>query len=459
MKQARQGATAAGWRWGPFTCRIPFLHSRLLWPEFLQGTLVATATGLALVPVLSGYFGMSFEQAVACVLFNSIFLVSSLYIFGEPYAPGWTTAALPLALVYVIAGYPDPTTRFQAMTALTLSYAALVFVLGVTGLGRKLMRWLPDTLKAGILLGAALSAFRRVFVDDGGKLLMSQPVTTAVACAICLVCVFSTPFRRLVERHRALALLVALGLLPGFLAAAIIGPLVGEVQYDIQWGWLLPPMGEAMAKMSPFSIGWPPPEMYLAGIPLVLVTYVIQFGDWVTGNEVLREAAPSRPDDPVDINASRSHLALAIRNAASALVSPFFTTQGSLWTGVHVIVVKRWKEGPRAVPDLHSGMMSYYLMGLPFIYFMLPLLTAMKPLLGIALSLTLVLTGFACAYIGMAIPRDASARGAAMLTGAALALLQPWVGLLVGIGVCLLLVGPERRASPAAPAPGADAES
>jgi hypothetical protein len=181
--------------------------------------------------------------------------------------------------------------------------------------------------------------------------------------------------------------------------------------------------------------------MYLAGIPLVLVTYVLQFGDWVTGNEVLRDAAPSRPDDPVDIDLGRSHLALAIRNFASALVSPFLSIQGTLWTGVQVVVATRWKEGPRAMRDLHSGLMSYYLMGLPIMFFLLPLLSALKPLLGIAMSLTLVTSGFACAYIGMAIPRDAANRGAALLTGIALALFDPWIGLLVGIGAWLLLVG------------------
>ncbi|MBB1087026.1 hypothetical protein H4F99_00830 [Lysobacter sp. SG-8] len=453
MSDARHAVTQAtptpGWRWGPFVFRLPFLHSKLLWPEFLQGTLVATATGLALVPVLGGYFGMGFEEAVACVLLYSVFLVISLYVFGEPYAPGWTTAALPLALAYVIGGFPDPVARFQAMTALTLTYAALVLFLGVSGLGARLMAWMPATLKAGILLGAALSAFKQVFVDDAGKFLMAQPITTTVACLVCLVCVFSLPFRRLIERRPSLGVLAALGLLPGFLTAAIVGPLVGEVQYEVEWGLLLPPVGDAVAKMSPFSIGWPPMEMYLAGLPLVLITYVIQFGDWVTGNEVLREAQPSRPDDPVDINPGRSHLVLAIRNAASALVAPFFTTQGTLWTGVHVIVANRWKQGPRAMRDLHSGLMSYYLMGLPFIYFLLPLLTALKPLLGIALSLTLVLTGFACAYIGMAIPRDNIARGAALLTGAALALFAPWVGLLVGIAACVLLVGRETPPTPA----------
>ena len=433
-----------GWRWGPFNFRLPFYHTRLHWPEFLQGLLVSTATGLALVPVLVGYFGLSFEQAITCTMLHSVFLVSALYVFGEPYAPGWNTAALPLVMAFVFAGYPTPDQRFQAMTALSLSFAGLVFVLGITGLGRKLMRWIPNTLKAGIILGAAIASFKQVFVDDAEKFLLVQPISTIAACVVCMVCLFSLPFQKLKLRHRSFAAIAALGLLPGFIAAAIVGPLVGEVDFEVQWGWLVPPVSETIARMSPFSIGWPTAEMYLKCIPLVLITYVIQFGDWVTGDEVLREAMPSRPDDPVDIDSTRSHLALAIRNFGSALVAPFFPTQGTLWTGVHVIVVKRWKEGPLAMRDLHSGMISYYLMGLPFIYFLLPLLTGLKPLLGIALSLTLILSGFACAYIGMTLPRNPISRGTALLIGTALAVFEPWIGLLVGLCACLLLVGLER---------------
>lgn len=84
--------------------------------------------------------------------------------------------------------------------------------------------------------------------------------------------------------------------------------------------------------------------------------------------------------------------------------------------------------------SLHSGLASYYLMGLPFIFFLLPLLTGLKPLLGIALSLTLVLTGFACAYIAMSIPRDNASRGTVVLIGAALPFLvvpmSYWFGLI-----------------------------
>ncbi|MGY1410254.1 MULTISPECIES: hypothetical protein [unclassified Luteimonas] len=456
-RDVRPTPEKTGWRWGPFTFRLPFLHTRPCWQELLQGTLVATATGLALVPILTGYFGMDFEQAIAATLLFSVFLVMSLWGFGDPYAPGWNTPALPLVLAFVLARYDTPDLRFQAMTALSLQFAVLVFALGITGTGPRLIAWLPPTLRASILIGSALAAFHQVFITDAPRFLHKQPISILLACAICLMCVFSAPLHRWQARFGWLRTLTSLGLLPGFLAAALIGPLVGEVHYQIEWGWLLPPVGEAVAKMSPFSIGWPSASMYFDVVPLVLLTYVIQFGDWVTGDAVVREAQPSRPDDPIRIDPRRSHLVLALRNAGSALVAPFFPAQGSLWTGVHVVVATRWREGPRSMRDLHSGLISYYLMGLPVIYFLMPLLTGVQPLLGVALAITLVTSGFACAYIGMAIPRNNAERGSALLGGVALALFDPWIALAVAVACWFLLVGREQKGSPSpAPIPASD---
>jgi hypothetical protein len=61
--------------------------------------------------------------------------------------------------------------------------------------------------------------------------------------------------------------------------------------------------------------------------------------------------------------------------------------------------------------------------------------------MGIALSLTLVLTGFACAYVAMGIPRTQIERGVTVLTAVALAIFSPWVGMAIGIAAVLLLVG------------------
>ena len=441
MNESNTAASRGGLRWGPFTLRIPFVHARWYWSEGLQGTMVAAATGLALVPVMMGYFGLTFEQAVAASFIHSILISSAVFVFGEPYAPGWITPALPLVLTFVIAGFESPAERFQAMTALSLNFSLIVVILGLTGLGGRFMKWLPPALKGGIILGAAIAALKRVFHDDADKYLLAQPISTTLACAVCLLLAFSLPLQRLRETNRAVGLLAALGLLPGFLLAAIIGPMVGEIDYDIEWGFLLPPVGEVWALASPWAIGWPDAAMMLKCLPLAVVAYIILFGDLVTGNEVLRQAAASRPDDPPDINPSRSHLSVGIRNALMAISAPFFPTQGSMWTGVHVIVVQRWKRGSKSMDHLFSGLGSYYVMCLPFMFFLLPMLTGLKPLMGIALSLTLVLTGFACAYVAMAIPRDATERGVVLLTGMALALFEPWQGLLIGVIATLTMVG------------------
>jgi hypothetical protein len=78
---------------------------------------------------------------------------------------------------------------------------------------------------------------------------------------------------------------------------------------------------------------------------------------------------------------------------------------------------------------------------LPILYLTLPLVTGLRPLLGIALSLTLVLTGFACAYIAMEIPRNQTERGIVLLGGVALAIFEPHWGLLVAIAATFLLLG------------------
>lgn len=441
----------SGIRWGLFTARIPFVHARWYWAEGLQGILVAAATGLALVPVFTAYFGLSFEQAVAASMVHSLLLISAILIFGEPYCPGWITPALPLVLTFVIGGFATVAERWQVMVALSLDFALIVGILGITGMGRRFMHWLPPALKAGIILGAAIAAFKRVFIDDAERYLLAQPISTTIACVVCLVLTFSLPMQRWKERYPWLLKLAALGLLPGFLLAALIGPLVGEISYEVQWGILVPPVHEVWAIASPFAVGWPSAQLMLQCLPLALVGYVILFGDLVTGNAVLHEAAPSRPDDPIDINPTRSHLSLAVRNLVMAVVAPFFPTQGSLWTGVHVVVVNRWRQGKAQMDHLFSGIGSYYFMGIPFLFFLLPLLTGLKPLMGIALSLTLVLTGFACAYVAMAIPRNPTERGVVLLTGMALALFEPWQGLLLGIVATLLLLGweinPEEKAA------------
>ncbi len=468
MRQQRtEGAEHPGWRWGPFTFRVPFYHTGITWPEFWQGIFVAGATGLGLVPLLMGPFGLSFEEAIACIFIQSMLISSAPIIFGEPFAPGWVTPALPLAIAFILAvdgnGQPvfgSPQEKFQMMTAVSLNFAAIILIMGLTGLGHRFIRWLPDALKSGIILGAAIAALMRVFIDERKELLLSQPITTIVAVSLCLILTFSLPVQRLKLRWPWLAGLAGLGLLPGFAVAAIIGPLVGEISYHEAMdslgttfgdNILIPPFAALYEKVSPLAIGWPSPQMFLDALPLAVMGYVILFGDLITGMEVLQEAQPRRPDEKVVIDIDRSHFSLAIRNAVMALFAPFFPTQGCLWTGVHVIIVQRWKDGRQAMDSLYTGISSYYVFGVPLLYMVLPLLYLLRPLMGIALSLTLVLTGFACAYVAMGISKTPIERGVALLTAVSLVVFpNPWIGMTVGIVATLLLVGwpthPEKAA-------------
>ena len=156
----------SGFKWGIFRAYIPFLNMRIDWALLAQGLVVSLSTGLALVPLLTASFGLTFEEAVTLAMLHMILVTSHIMVFGEPYAAGWITAALPLVLVTVLGDLADPAERFKMMTALSLEFSFLCLLMAVTGLGQKLIDSIPTALKAGIIFGAALAAFKRIFYDD-----------------------------------------------------------------------------------------------------------------------------------------------------------------------------------------------------------------------------------------------------------------------------------------------------
>ncbi|MDB3951617.1 hypothetical protein N9424_01390 [Gammaproteobacteria bacterium] len=439
--------TNKGISWGPFTLRIPFIHIKFRAGEFFQGMVISGATAFAAVPVAMG-LGLSFEEGVALSFVAGSLIASGPIFFGEPMAPGWITPALPIVIAAFATkgqfnGVYDPAT-FQFMAAMCIEFTLLVFILGSTGWGKKLIQIIPNGLKAGIILGAALAAFYQVFVTDMDKLML-QPISMAVAIVLCVITTFSDPFKRLAEKNIFFKKIGSLGLLPGFILAGLVAFLLKEVTFDIQWGFQVPDVVALFNKTSPLVIGFPSIPMYLEALPLVIIGYTLLFGDLITATEVLNDGQKSRPDEPLDINLDRSHLSIAVRNFLGLLINPFFPTQGALWTGVHVVVVERWKKGPKEMPSIFDGLGSYYLMGLPILYFTLPFITLMKPLMQMALTLTLILTGFACAYVAMAIPKKNTEMASALLIAVFITFFSAWVGLLVGILLSVLVIGLDKK--------------
>ena len=439
--------TNKGLKWGPFTARIPFIHIKFRGAEFFQGLVIAGATAFAAVPIAMG-LGLTFEEGVALSFIAGTLIGAGPIFFGEPMAPGWVTPAVPIVIAAFAAkgqfnGVYDPEV-FKLMAAMCIEFTLLLFIMGITGWGKKLIQIIPNGLKAGIILGAALAAFYQVFITDIDKLMM-QPISMIVAISLCVITTFSDPFKKLALNNNFFKKLGSLGLLPGFVIAGIVAFLLNEVTFSIEWGFKIPEVVSLFNRTSPLAIGFPSLDMYLEAIPLVIIAYTLLFGDLITATEVLNDAQVKRPDEPLDVNVDRSHLSIAFRNFIGLLINPFFPTQGALWTGVHVVIVERWKKGFKEMPSIFDGLGSYYLMAIPFLYVTLPFITLMKPLMQMALTLTLILTGFACSYVAMAIPKKNSEMASALLIAVFITFFSAWVGLLIGIILSIFVVGLEKK--------------
>ena len=458
-------SAAPGIRWGPFTARIPFVHTRAEWPELVQNLVVAGATGLAVVPIFMSAFGMSFDIAVSLCIVQAVIMCSAFFLFGDPSCPGWITPALPLVLAAAME-VDVVSERIAFVTAVVIATGSIFFLLGITRLGALFIRWVPLPLKSGIIFGAGLSAIVGEFSSKGeaAPRVLQYPVCITLATGVTLLLLFSQPLEKLKARFGWLAVLGGLGMAPGFILAMVIGPWVSEVGYDefkalffhpksgefvFTLGDLvfLPDIAGLVSGYSPFSsesgiLQSLDIEVFLAALPLALAAYVIGFGDIVTGTAILKSASAQRPDEKIDLDEHRTHLSLGIRNLVQAgICGPFFPLQGPLWTGAMVVVTERYRRGREAMRSIFDGISSYYLFGVPLLLFCKPLVLLYQPVLGVALSLTLLLTGFACSYVALAIPRNRVEIGLTVLTGAMIATHSTELGLIVGLVASILLLG------------------
>ena len=84
------------------------------------------------------------------------------------------------------------------------------------------MRKIPNALKSGIILGAALAAFYQIFFSDFERYIGETPVAMLTILIICTITTFSEPYKRIAEHNKILKIIGSLGLLPGFLIAAFL---------------------------------------------------------------------------------------------------------------------------------------------------------------------------------------------------------------------------------------------
>ena len=433
------------WKAGIFKIRLPFIHYAWSFPEMIQAVFMC-ATCLGAIPVLTEVLGVSYEVALSMVIINGFFY--NLHILlGDPVVPGWITPAIPIITAFLQDGYAIGPERTQALIAMQLILGLIFLVFGITGIGGKMVHLVPNSVKAGVLMGGGVAAVIGEF-GDGGRY-GTYSISITIGIIIAYFCLFSPIWANMRKKYKAIDMIGKFGMLPAILVGVVVGPLVGEIAVpEITWWPLIkiPEFANIWNTLSPFAIGWPSAATWIAAIPVAIVVYIIAFGDFVTSEELLHSADVARPDEKLVFDANRSNIISGIRNTAMALVCPYTQTCGPLWAAVTAAVSQRYKEGPQAMESIYSGAGTFRISTFIAVA-LIPISSLLQPVLPVALSLTLIVQGFICTQLAMNMCKRDIERGICGVMGAVLAIQGAAWGLAVGLILFFLLW--EKKSVPA----------
>ncbi|MGR3763185.1 hypothetical protein [Rossellomorea sp. NS-SX7] len=421
---------------GPFKLRLPFIHYKFEWPDYVQGLLMC-AVDLAAIPLMIELLGMPFEVALAVVLLNGLLYLTH-HLLGDPVVPGWITPAIPLIMAYV-STFPEGEERVHALIAFQLTLGLLSIFLGVTGLAKKVVSFVPPAIKSGVILGAGFAAVISVF-QVGGRF-ESFPWTISIAVGIAFYIIFSQHFNQLKNKSALWGLIGKLGIFPIIILAVIIAPLFGEAPWPtIEWGLINPDFGTLWSEYTVFGVGFPSAMLFVSALPTVLAAYIVLFGDVLQSKALIEEADDVRRDEKIDYNPNRAHMIFGGRNTIMSILGPDVTMAGPLWAAMQVVVIERFKEGKKAMHSLFGGSGSFR-WGTNTGLLLLPIVSLVEPILGIALALTLLIQGYVSVRVGILEARSHRDLGIAGIIGAVLATKGATWGFAVGIILCVLIYG------------------
>ncbi len=424
---------------GPFEIRLPFIHYRFEVADYAQG-LIMCAVCLGIIPILTEYLGMPFEIAITIVILNGFLYLWHAHL-GDPVVPGWITPAIPLLLLW-LKTFPEGVPRMHALIAFEFELGLFSLLLGATGLAKRFVDIVPDALKAGILLGAGVAAVRLVFEKGGRFDLFPWTITIAIGFAFYIL--FSNHFKVLKGKHPVFKYISDLGLMPAMLLAIVIAPLLGELPWpDVKWGFTVPQFYTLFTEWTPFSdrIGFPPFSLYMSAAPLVAATYIVLFGELIQADALIDEAREFRHgDENIHFDANRNNIIVGLRNITMSMFGPDLSMCGPMWAAMQVVECERYKHGQEAMDSLFGGVGSFR-WGTFTGYFFSPIVTLVKPILPIALSLTMLVQGYVAVRVGILKARTFNDLGVAGIVGAVLISRGAGYAFAVGIVLCALIYG------------------
>ncbi|SFW98503.1 solute carrier family 23 protein [Marinospirillum alkaliphilum] len=415
LLKRKHGEEHPYWPAGPFKIRLPFIHYRWEIPETIQA-LVMFVIAMGMIPLLEQYLGLPYEVALAYVVVCGIgFMLPTL--LGVPFVPGWITPAIPVVLLFIGQFEPGPE-AIRALVALQLMVTFIFLFMAVTRLGSKLVNNIPNSIKAGILLGAGIAAISGE-ISQGGRL-FNTPISLTIGGLVTAYVLFSLSFRDWTEKHRWAKLVASYGMVPGMLLTMFIGWGVAEYPLpDVQWGFNVPAMGQIWAYL-PFTVGFPGLDLLLLAIPTAIIAYIIAFGDIIVGQSLIKRVDHLRPDEKIEVNVDRVHLVTGIRNLLHSFFAPYPGLAGPLFTGAMATIAERYRYGRKAMDTIYSGASIFWIVGF-IALFLLPLVTLFRPVLPIALSITLLITGYLCIAVAVEQIDNATSMGVAGIMGVVLA--------------------------------------
>lgn len=422
---------------GPFKMRLPIIHHEWQWTECLAAMFLGVACLGAGVGVTMNVFGIEdFYIALTFGVMNGLcYYLPAL--LGDPVVPGWITPALPLTINY-LSGFAIGPERVHAMIALQMLVALLFLVMGTTGIGRKLVQAIPNSLKAGIVIGSGISAGMNVL----NSRIPIAPYTVVVCIIIAYIFLFSKAFVRLAERSSFWRIVRNQGIVPAQLFAIILAPIIFKEipSPKIEWGLTPVNLPYILENYTIFGLGMPSVKIFIAAIPMAFTAYIIAFSDFILAKEIVEDATANRDDEKVEFDAGRSNLVSALRNIIMSLFAPWVPLCGPLWASGLLTVTERYKRGYSTLRTYWGGVGTFRAATILAVM-CLPLVTLIKPAFGIFFGLTMAVQAYACGNIGMKMTDSPTSRGIASVMGIILAVKGPTMGILAGIVLWLIIEG------------------
>lgn len=422
---------------GTLKLRLPFIHYKIEIPDWIQGAILSVVP-MSVTAIMMDVLGIPFEIAIAFVILNNFLYLLHTH-FGDPAIAGWITAGIPLYVGF-LSGFPEGDERILALIALQLTLAFIFLLMGVFKGADTLVKRLPMSLKAGILLGAGFAAVFGEFSPDGR--IWTMPITILLGSAFAFFMMFSNTAAPLRQKYRFFRYVAQFGIAIPFALAYIFGIIIGEVgKPEISWTLVSLPINEIISSYSIFAVGIPELSYFIKALPLAIAAYIIAFGDVLVMNSLLGQADKVRTDEKLKFSPGRNSIISSIRNFILGIFMPFLPLAGPQWTAGQVLVLNRYMNNDRSVVDSYWGGATGIYWGMSIALLLGPLVTLFQPGINIGMSLTLLIQGYLCGYLALEMLSQKTnlERGIAVIVGAILATQGAAWGLGVGILLWLLL--------------------